>query len=336
MGRRSSAVHLSQANRQPLRLPHTSPLQGEAVPSLRPIAAGPDAVVIAAPAKLNLFLEILGKRPDGYHELETLMLGIDLFDTLEVKSIPEPQLRLECEPVSLSNGPDNLVIKAAEALRRQVNRPDLGASIRLTKRIPTQAGLAGGSSDAAATLVALNHLWKLNLPKADLALAAAAVGSDVAFFLDLPAGWCTGRGEIVQPEPLARRLHFVIVCPPIGLGTADVYRRLTVPASPLSGEAVRQALRNGDLEALGRALHNRLQEPAFALSPPVQDLVRQLTDLRPAGGLMSGSGSACFALCRDRDDAQRVAAAIRVRLSQGAFSSTRVLVVQSLAHDDAS
>lgn len=299
--------------------------------------AGPDSLVIAAPAKLNLFLEILGKRSDGYHELETLMLGIDLYDTIEVRAAADGQIRLTCEPATLSSGSDNLVWKAADALRRTANRPDLGASIALAKRIPTQAGLAGGSSDAAAAIVALNHLWQLDLTAADLSEAAAAVGSDVAFFLDLPAGWCTGRGEVVRAEPVGRRLHFVLVCPPFGLGTADVYRRLAVPASPVSGEAVRRALRAGDVEALGRALHNRLQEPAFALSPPVESIVRLLAELRPAGCLMSGSGSACFALCRDRDDAHRIAAAVRASLSQcDSLSLTRVLVVQSLDHDEAS
>ena len=335
MGRTPLAGHLSQASRSHHRALSSSN-QAVAVTSLRVFPAGPDAVVVAAPAKLNLFLEILGKRPDGYHELETLMVGINLFDTLEVRATTNGELRLTCEPASLSAGPDNLVLKAAAALRRQVNRPELGAAITLTKRIPMQAGLAGGSSDAAAVLVALNTLWKLELAKADLAIAAAAVGSDVAFFLDLPAGWCTGRGEVVSAEAIGQPLHFVIACPALGLSTADVYRRLAVPASPVSGDAIRRALRAGDVEALGRSLHNRLQEPAFSLAPPVAALVRQLADLRPAGAMMSGSGSAVFALCKDRSDAHRVANAVQSFLSRSSSNSTRVMVVQSLAHDDAS
>src|SRR5206468_4399037 len=122
---------------------------------------------------------------------------------------PSGMLALECEvaptgretcATSLPTGPENLVVKAAERLRQRVNRPDLGATMRLTKRIPTRAGLAGGSSDAAAAILGLNHVWQLDLPHADLAAVAAEVGSDVAFFLSLPAAWCTGRGEVVAPE----------------------------------------------------------------------------------------------------------------------------------------
>lgn len=313
-------------------------LNGDLALSRHLFAAGPEVVVMAAPAKLNLYLEILGKRPDNYHALESLMIGVDLFDTLEIRKSDESELRISCEPPGLSTGPDNLVWKAADALRRLAGRAELGAEIRLTKRIPTQAGLAGGSSDAAATLIGLNEIWKLGFSKANLATAAAMVGSDVAFFLDLPAGWCTGRGEVVQPEPIGRKLHFVLVCPPVGLGTADVYRRLAVPAVPHSGDEIRRALRTGDVEALGQALHNRLQEPAFAISPLVERTLRQLAALRPAGCLMSGSGSAVFALCRDRDDAQRVAHAVQAAppLTGSDSRLTRVLVVQSLANDDAS
>src|SRR5213078_1825440 len=110
-----------------------------------------------------------------------------------------------------------------------------GADIRLVKRIPLAAGLAGGSTDAAATLAGLNVLWGLNLPAQELAQLAGQLGSDIAFFFATPAAWCTGRGEQVQAVPLAKRLWFVLVCPPVGMATADVYRALTVPAQPQSG-----------------------------------------------------------------------------------------------------
>ena len=399
--------------------------------------AGPHGLVIAAPAKLNLFLEIRGKRPDGYHDLETLMVAVDLFDTLELHPDSHGAITLECDPPGLPTGPDNLVWKAADALRRAVNRPELGAAIRLTKRIPAQAGLAGGSSDAASTLLGLNRVWNLGLATADLAAVAAGVGSDVAFFLDLPAAWCTGRGEVVTPEPappvvfsggspptpnppppggrgptlpsplegegggaappgegnsskgipLTRAspgdacplpqgargentsppvgevaaqprvggggadsvFHFVLACPPVGLATADVYKALASggcqpPVSgeatggshpplaqnnPVAGDRVRAAFRAGDVAALGAALFNRLQGPAVGLAPAVGELYRRLSDLNPAGCLMSGSGSAVFALCRDRAEAARVAAALRASQPPGG-SDSRVLVVRSL------
>lgn len=292
--------------------------------------AGRDALVVAAPAKLNLFLEILRKRPDGYHDLESLMLAIDLFDTLEVRPEPNAAITLTCDPPGLSTGRDNLVVQAAEFMRSQVGQPNLGASIRLTKRIPMQAGLAGGSSDAALALVALNQIWKLALTRKELAGMASQIGSDVAFFLNPPAGWCTGRGEFVTPEPIGRALDFVLVCPPVGLATVAVYRQLTVPESPVNASEIRTAFSKGDPEAIGRALFNRLEQPAFMLSPVVEQVRHRLARLAPCGAIMSGSGSAVFALCRNRDEAGWVAE--RFRLDRPAAEpESRVLVVRSLA-----
>lgn len=301
-------------------------------------AAGADGLVVAAPAKLNLFLEILGQRPDGYHELATLMVAVDLFDTLELRANPSGVLAMECEvpptgqetwATGLPTGPANLVYKAADRLRMWANRPDLGASLRLTKRIPTQAGLAGGSSDAAAAILGLNCIWKLDLPPGELAAVAAEVGSDVAFFLDLPAAWCTGRGEIVSPETSANPFDFVLVCPPVGLGTAAVYRRVQVPSVLVSGDALRSAFRAGDPDALGPLLFNRLQPAAFDLAPAVESVYRRLVGLKPAGCLMSGSGSAVFALCRSRPEAARLCAAFRAATPPGEPES-RVLMVRTI------
>jgi 4-diphosphocytidyl-2-C-methyl-D-erythritol kinase len=320
-----------------------APFRGPA--DVRLVSASPNgSLVLAAPAKLNLFLEILGKRPDGYHALETLMVAVDLFDTLELR--PAAALTLECDPPGLPTGPENLVWKAADALRRKAGRPDLGAAIRLVKRIPAQAGLAGGSSDAATTLEGLNRVWGLHWPKEQLAEVAAGVGSDVAFFFEDAAGWATGRGEVVEPERSPRPFDFVLVTPPVGLATASVYaaysgglaRRASDDGQerraspPLSGDAVRAAFRAGDAEALGRHLFNRLQEPAFGLAPLVETVYRRLAGLKPAGCLMSGSGSAVFALCRSRAEAIRVAAAFRSARPPGEPES-RVRTVRSLHTD---
>jgi len=296
--------------------------------------AGPRGLVVAAPAKLNLYLEVLGRRPDGFHDLETLMVGLNLYDTLEVRPRADAQLRLTCDRPDLPTGPDNLVCKAASGLRLRAGRPDLGADFHLTKRIPTQAGLAGGSSDAAAALVALNRVWNLNLSRAALALVAAGVGSDVAFFLSLPAGWCTGRGEHVAPEPPGGGFHVVLVLPPVGLSTPAVFRQLVVPATPHSGAAVRAAFRTGDAAALGAALFNRLEEPAFALAPAVERVYRRLAALTPAGCRMSGSGSAVFAVCRSPHDAARVAAGVRAAAPPDELPS-HVLVARTLTPDPA-
>jgi 4-diphosphocytidyl-2-C-methyl-D-erythritol kinase len=291
--------------------------------------AGRDAIVVAAPAKLNLFLEIRSKRPDGYHNLESLMAAVDLFDTLELRAT-DGAISLICDPPTLSSGPDNLVHKAATALRAYAKRPDLGAEIRLTKRIPAQAGLGGGSSDSAATLVGLNQIWKLALTREELVAIASSIGSDVAFFLTLPAAWCTGRGEQVTPEAATGSgFHFVLVCPPVGLGTAVVYKRLVVPKEPVSGDAVRTAFRANDPVALGRAIFNRLEEPAFGLEPLVGRIRQRLGKLGVCGAMMSGSGSAVFAVCRDRAHAVTVAGAFQDSRPADEPES-RVLVVNGL------
>jgi 4-diphosphocytidyl-2-C-methyl-D-erythritol kinase len=292
--------------------------------------AGSDAVVIAAPAKLNLFLEVLRKRPDGYHDLESLMVAVDLFDTLEVRPATAGVISLTCDPPGLSTGPDNLVVKAATVLRDHAKRSALGAAIRLTKRIPTQAGLGGGSSDAALALLALNEIWKLALTRDELVAIGAVIGSDVPFFLTPPAAWCTGRGEMVTQEPIAQPLDFVLACPPVGLGTADVYRALAVPATPVPGDSLRAAARAGDPEAVGRATFNRLEEPAFGLAPLVKQTRDRLAALGPCGARMSGSGSAVFAVCRSREEATRVATAFRDSRPANE-SESRVFVVRSLA-----
>jgi 4-diphosphocytidyl-2-C-methyl-D-erythritol kinase len=282
-------------------------------------------VVVQAPAKVNLFLEVLGRRPDGYHDIATLMAAVDLADTLEFSPGPPGPVVLTCDHPGLSVGPDNLVVKAGEALRRRTGHPG-GASVRLTKRVPMMAGLGGGSSDAASALRGLNAFWGLGLPPAELAAAAAEVGSDVAFFLGGPAAWCTGRGELVEPETPGGPLDLVIVCPAAGLSTAAVYREAELPASPVSGDAARAALRAGDAVALGRALFNRLEPAAARLEPQVAAWLARLRALDAAGVLMSGSGSSVFALCRDPahaagigDAAIRMAAAGEGSVSPGIF-----------------
>ena len=266
---------------------------------VRPVA---DGVEVLAPAKLNLFLEILGRRPDGYHDLESLMVAVDLYDTLHLTLDATGAITLRCDDPTLPTGRENLVVRAAERLKAESGCP-LGATIELSKAIPAQAGLAGGSSDAAGTLVALDQLWDLRLDPDRLDALAGEIGSDVAFFRKTPAAICRGRGERVESLSLAQSLHFVLVCPPIGLSTADVYRNLTPPERPRPIGPVVEALVTGRPDALGRSLFNRLQPVAERLQPALVRVRDELACLGPSldGHLMSGSGSAYFGLGRDRD-----------------------------------
>ncbi|GIW87427.1 MAG: 4-diphosphocytidyl-2-C-methyl-D-erythritol kinase [Isosphaeraceae bacterium] len=268
----------------------------------------PDGIEALAPAKLNLFLEVHGKRADGYHELETLMVAVDWYDTLRFRSDPSGAIALVSDDPDLPIDRSNLVVRAAEVLQEAIGIRS-GAAIRLTKRIPAQSGLGGGSSDAAATLVALNRLWSCGLDLMDLERLGAGLGSDVPFFLRGGAAVCRGRGEQVEPIAIPRPLHFVIVRPAVGVSTAEVYRRFerTGPIHPM--EESLKAWRQVDIARLGRSLFNRLQETAERLVPEltqVRDALKSLGSLID-GQLMSGSGSAYFGLCRDRETAQAVA-----------------------------
>lgn len=284
------------------------------------------ALFVRAPAKVNLFLELLGKRADGYHELETLLVAVNLYDSLEMVSQSGGAINLECTQPGLPTGPDNLVCRAAVLLKRYTGHAG-GAAIRLVKRIPMAAGLGGGSSDAAATLAGLNCLWRLGLGWSELARLGAELGSDVSFFFRTPAAWCTGRGEIVTPVPLGRPLDLVLACPPVGLSTAEVFGGVTVPQRPLDGRAVREAAESGDVEALSRCLHNHLQATAQRICPAVSGALQALARTEPAGVLMSGSGSTVFALCRGPEEAWQVARDIRSARQE--MGQPRVLVVQS-------
>ncbi|MBI3321440.1 MAG: 4-(cytidine 5'-diphospho)-2-C-methyl-D-erythritol kinase [Candidatus Omnitrophica bacterium] len=265
-----------------------------------------------APAKLNLYLRVLGRRPDGYHEIETLFERIDLADELTFEAHPG-EIILTCTDPSLACGEDNLVIQAARALQRLCGTTR-GARIHLTKRIPIAAGLGGGSSDAAATLVGLNVLWGLHLERSPLGALAASLGSDVPFFLaEAPFAVGRGRGERCEPVAEAPRLAHVLVVPEERLSTRDVYAGarfdLTAPKPPLT--MVLHALRNGSLGELAKGLWNDLEPEAIRRCPVSGIIQSHMRDLGCLGVRVSGSGASVFGLCADRGQAQEIAAQMR-------------------------
>lgn len=287
------------------------------------------AVTVRAPAKVNLFLELRGRRADGYHDLETLMVAVDLADSLTVTASDGGELALTCNDPALDSSPANLVCRAAELLRQRTGHGG-GSVMRLEKNIPTAAGLGGGSSDAAAALLALNQLWNLGQSRERLAEWAGELGSDVPFFLLGHAAWCTGRGEIVESLAPGGPLHFVLVCPPFGCPTAEVYRRSRVPDRPRDGTAIRRAVASGDAAAVGRELFNRLEAPAAELRPELPGLFDALRRLDPLGVALSGSGSTVFAVARDDSDARRIADRI-TQPGEPDVSRPRVHIVRSVA-----
>ncbi len=281
-------------------------------------------VTVLAPAKLNLFLEVLGKRADGFHEIETLMVPVRLSDSLSFAPAADGAIRCQClwhpprATLRLSQfprvvlGDDNLAVRAAHLLRTAAGIT-AGATMQLVKRVPLEAGMAGGSSDAAAALVAANIGWQLNWPLERLSEIAAQLGSDVPFFLSSRPALCTGRGEHVMPLAEMPPLYFVIVKPPAGLSTAEVYRHCRPSAVPHSAQPLIDAWRRGCLADIGRRLHNRLEVAAAEISPTIEQLRGEFNRFDFIGHQMTGSGSAYFGICRHAKQARRLAAALRSR-----------------------
>jgi len=295
---------------------------------------------VHCPAKLNLVLEVLGRRHDGFHEVCTLMVAIDRFDTLIFSLHPQggdvdpnENLTLDCcwapgirgrdvflrsfqktdsSIVDLPEGTDNIVVRAMRLLARHARIPST-ARVWLVKRIPSAAGLGGGSSDAAAALLAANTVWNLGWSRERLAVLAAELGSDVAFFLGPPAAICRGRGERIEPVTGLARLDLVVVRPPVGLATRDVYRNCQPTDEPISMEPMLRALREGNLATAGKLLTNRLEPAAERLSPWIGRLRDEMDRLDCVGHRMTGSGTAFFGICRHARHARRVAQQLRGR-----------------------
>ncbi|MGE5560859.1 MAG: 4-(cytidine 5'-diphospho)-2-C-methyl-D-erythritol kinase [Chloroflexota bacterium] len=244
-----------------------------------------------ARAKVNLVLDVVGMRPDGYHELATIFQSIELADVVTVE--PAADIDVSCETPGIPAGPENLAFRAAALLRERAGIT-AGARIVIDKHIPAGAGLGGGSADAAATLVALNELWALGLSAGELAALGLAAGSDVPFMI--AGGTCIGRGRGELLTPLAGIAPFpiAVVVPPVAVATAGAYRAVDEWPSPQHPdlEPALAALRRGDLEALARSLGNTFEAPIAAREPVVAATLGVIRAVAPRGVVMSGSGSA--------------------------------------------
>lgn len=294
-------------------------------------------VVVTAPAKINLHLEVLGLRPDGFHELAMVMQTIDLVDHLELLPTADASLELSCDRPELPCDATNLIVKAAQLLRQRSGLPELGARMHLRKQIPIGAGLAGGSSNGAAALVGLNALWGLGLAPGALLDLAAELGSDMPFCIDGGAQLCFGRGELLEPIAAMARPNLGVLLvkhPQISVSTPWAYGRCRELRSDfyLSSDADfeqrRNALRQGPLlQVLGRGgpwprLRNDLQAVVEPEVPVVMQGLALLQQLPEALAVaMSGSGPSLFALFSDRDGAAQAAQTLADPLRQAGFDS---------------
>lgn len=265
---------------------------------------------VVAAAKINLDLRVLGRRDDGFHEIQTLLQTIDLTDKIRATVAPPDVLDLRVDPAGVvPSGSDNLMIRAARALLRRTG-VKAGARLELAKKIPVGAGLGGGSSDAAATLVLLDVMWDLHLDRFELLELAAEIGSDVPFFLTGGLAFATGRGEIVQPLPDLPSRGVVVCTPPIVVATADVYNRfargfrLTSGGPKANVEAFAAGLdATGTIEPPWRDLGNDLEPVVIESWPEVGRAVAALKAMRPLYAAVTGSGAAAFAIFPDLEAA---------------------------------
>ncbi|NIM42714.1 MAG: 4-(cytidine 5'-diphospho)-2-C-methyl-D-erythritol kinase [Hydrogenophaga sp.] len=247
---------------------------------------------VPAPAKVNLFLHIVGRRDDGYHDLQSVFMLIDWCDHLHFERLDSGTIeRVDTTPADLPE--DDLCVRAARALR-QATGCTHGVRITLDKRLPAQAGLGGGSSDAATTLLALNRLWDLNLRRDALARIGLTLGADVPFFIGGRHAWVEGIGERLTPIELPRG-HLVLVKPPGGASTPQIFASQALKRDTKTA-TIQGFAANGTLESLMAFGHNDLEPVARALCPEVGDAIHWLAD-QGLAGRMTGSGTAVFAPC---------------------------------------
>ena len=277
---------------------------------------------MTAPAKINLCLGVGPVRPDGFHALATVYQAIGLYDRVTVTDADDVTVtvhadaRIPVDEVPLDD--TNIAVRAARLLAEH-HGLGRGATITIDKGIPVAGGMAGGSADAAATLLACDHLWALGTPREELLEIAAGLGSDVPFALVGGTAIGSGRGEVVTPLMTRGEYWWVVLESPVGLSTPAVYREFDAlhdggaVGTPEIPDALMQALRGHDVAALGASLTNDLQAPALRLRPELEKALDQGRIESAYGAILSGSGPSCLFLCEGRAHAVQVAGGLRAQ-----------------------
>ncbi len=305
----------------------------------RDIPADGGCVAVRVPAKVNLFLAVRGLRADSYHELVTVLQTVSIYDHVRVGLAGPPgrghhpaarrRMGLELRTSAADTLPPaehNLAVRAARTLGAAVGVTDAAVTgesnelrtvIELDKRIPIAGGMAGGSADAAAALVGLNELWSCELDRERLRVLAAKLGSDVPFCVTGGTALATGRGAAVAQVLCRGTFHWVVCASAEALQTAAVYAAWDSYSEPseIEPDAVLAALRTCDPEALGAALHNDLEQPAFRLRPELADGKAALLAAGALGAVLSGSGPTLLGLAASQSDAQRLAERVEHRFA---------------------
>jgi len=257
---------------------------------------------IKAPAKINVRLKVTGRRPDGYHDLVSIMIPVDIFDVIDLTVSPDGQIRIGCKGREVPGDETNLAYRAARDFMSYSGIKD-GVSIILSKNIPVAAGLGGGSSDGAAVLLALNRMYSNPLSGPELHSLALKLGADVPFFLKGSPCLATGVGEILEPILNWPEAWYIIVTPPIQVSTAWVYKNLKLQLTTGEYDYIVKTLKN-DTFTISRLLENDLETVTTASFPIINTLKKLLVDAGAEGAIMSGSGPSVFGVFASQEKAE--------------------------------
>jgi len=262
--------------------------------------------VIKAPAKINLTLDVVGKREDGYHDVEMIMTTVDLADRIQITLIEEDQIRVEVNIGHVPSDKHNLAYQAARVLKDRFQVKS-GVSMYIHKNIPVSAGLAGGSTDAAAVLRGLNEMWALGLSLEELAEIGLTIGSDVPFCVHGGTALARGRGEKLIFLPSPPPCWVVLAKPPLGVSTKDIYQRLNLQLiDHPDTTGMIQAIEEQDFQGICQRLENVMESATFELAPEVKNIKQRLIQFGAEGTVMSGSGPTVFSLTSNETKAYRL------------------------------
>jgi 4-diphosphocytidyl-2-C-methyl-D-erythritol kinase len=265
-------------------------------------------ITYTSPCKFNLFLDVIDRRMDGFHEVVTIIEPLSLHDRLHLRETAG-EINVYTDHPGIPDGPDNIVYQAARLIREEsgIKR---GAAIRIEKRVPAAAGLGGGSANAARTLLRLNELWELNLSPRTMVRLSAQLGSDVPFFLNPTTSLCRGRGEEITPLPPAPRFWAVLIKPSFPISTRWAYEQLAISGSRSPHRNLKviiESLNSSNLSALGRSLYNIFQEVLEPKIPGLHEILDFFRNNNTIGTILSGSGSTVVGLVATEPEAQSLA-----------------------------
>lgn len=273
-----------------------------------------NSIILKGRAKINLTLDVVGKRENGYHDLEMIMQTVNLYDTIYIRKTKVPGVRLKANFSWLPTNDKNIAYRAAELFFEEAGISG-GVAIEITKRIPVAAGLAGGSTDAAATLVGLNRLYETHFSKEKLMEMGLKLGADVPFCIARGTMLAEGIGEVLTELTPMPYTHVVLVKPPISVPTAAVYKSLDINAIKKhpETETVIAALKEGNVQKIADHMSNVLEEVTIPMHPEIKEIKKNFMKYGAMGTMMSGSGSTVFGLFESKEAANKAARFFKVQ-----------------------